>query len=126
MKKNNAKILQASTSEVYSDPEIHTQTEDYNGIVNPIRIRSCYYEEKKLTINGVGTQTHSFEYIDDLINAMIEMMNSNDDFIGPVNIGKPQINFAKKYLNWSPKYELKKGLLNTINYFENLQKNETR
>ena len=139
-KSNNAKILQASTSEVYGDPNIHPQNEIYNGNVNPIGKRSCYdegkrcaetlfmdyYREhklkiklvrifnsygpnmanndgrvvsnfilqaitgKKLTINGDGNQTRSFQYIDDLILGMIKMMNSNDDFIGPVNIGNPK------------------------------------
>lgn len=138
-KKNNAKILQASTSEVYGDPNVHPQFEDYNGNVNPIGPRSCYDEgkrcsetifmdyfrehklrikiirifntygpnmakgdgrvisnfinqalsEKNITINGNGSQTRSFQYIDDLIDGMIKMMNSNDDFIGPVNLGNP-------------------------------------
>ena len=138
-KKNNAKILQASTSEIYGDPLVHPQYENYNGNVNPIGPRSCYDEGKrcsetlfmdyhrehnlkikivrifntygpnmanddgrvvsnfilqaitgnKLTINGDGTQTRSFLYIDDLISAMIKMMNSKDEFIGPVNIGNP-------------------------------------
>ena len=138
-KKNNAKILQASTSEVYGDPETHPQYENYNGNVNPIGLRSCYDEGKrcsetlfmdyhrehnvkikiirifntygpnmasndgrvisnfilqaisgnKLTINGDGNQTRSFQYIDDLIQAMIKMMSTNDNFIGPVNIGNP-------------------------------------
>ena len=138
-KKNNAKILLASTSEVYGDPEIHPQTEDYFGNVNPIGPRSCYDEGKRcsetlfmdyhrehnlkikiirifntygpnmavndgrvvsnfinqalcnknLTINGTGNQTRSFQYIDDLISGMIKMMNTNNSFIGPVNIGNP-------------------------------------
>jgi UDP-glucuronate decarboxylase len=138
-KKNNSKILLASTSEIYGDPEIHPQTEDYFGNVNPIGPRSCYDEGKRcsetlfmdyhrehdlkikiirifntygpsmavndgrvvsnfinhallnkdLIINGSGNQTRSFQYIDDLISAMIKMMNTNDDFIGPVNIGNP-------------------------------------
>ena len=138
-KKNNAKILQASTSEVYGDPEVHPQFEKYNGNVNPIGPRSCYDEGKrcsetlfmdyhrehnlrikiirifntygpnmanndgrvisnfilqaitgkKITINGAGTQTRSFQYIDDLISGMLKMMNSDDNFIGPVNIGNP-------------------------------------
>ena len=135
----NAKILQASTSEVYGDPTIHPQKEDYWGNVNPIGLRSCYdegkrcaeslfvnyYHKKKvkikiirifntygpnmdindgrvvsnfivqalknedLTIYGDGTQTRSFQYIDDLIEGMTRMMNSVDSFIGPVNIGNP-------------------------------------
>ncbi len=138
-KKCNAKILQASTSEVYGDPEKHPQRENYNGNVNPIGPRSCYdegkrcsetlfmdyYREHKLkikiirifntygpkmaigdgrvisnfvnqaisnkdiTIYGNGNQTRSFQYIDDLINAMILTMDSENQFIGPINIGNP-------------------------------------
>ncbi len=138
-KKNNAKVLQASTSEVYGDPKIHPQTEKYSGNVNPIGFRSCYDEGKRcsetlfmdyhrehnlkikiirifntygpnmsnndgrvisnfifqaikgenITINGDGNQTRSFQYIDDLVEGMIKMMNTNDQFIGPVNIGNP-------------------------------------
>ncbi len=136
-KKNKAKILQASTSEVYGDPEIHPQDESYFGNVNPNGHRSCYDEgkrcaetlfmdyhrehnlkikvvrifntygpnmaiddgrvisnfimqainEKKITINGNGKQTRSFQFIDDLIDGMIKMMDSEDSFIGPVNLG---------------------------------------
>jgi len=135
----NAKILQASTSEVYGDPMIHPQPESYWGNVNPIGIRSCYDEGKRcaetlfmdyhrqnhvrikvirifntygprmlandgrvvsnfvvqalrnedITIYGPGKQTRSFQYIDDLIEGMIRMMATEDDFIGPVNIGNP-------------------------------------
>ena len=138
-KKNNAKILQASTSEIYGNPIVHPQNEDYNGNVNPIGPRSCYDEGKRcaetlfmdyhrehnikikiirifntygpkmanddgrvisnfitqalsgdeLTINGDGNQTRSFQFIDDLIYGMIKMMDSDNDFIGPVNIGNP-------------------------------------
>ncbi len=138
-KKNNAKILQASTSEVYGDPKIHPQIENYNGNVNPIGLRSCYDEGKRcsetlfidyyrehkikikiirifntfgpnmaigdgrvvsnfinqallgddITIYGNGEQTRSFQYIDDLIDAMILMMNTPDEFVGPLNIGNP-------------------------------------
>ena len=138
-KKNNAKILQASTSEIYGDPEIHPQTEKYNGNVNTLGYRSCYDEgkrcsetlfmdyyrehnlnikivrifntygpnmavndgrvvsnficqalrQKDITINGDGNQTRSFQYIDDLLNGMIKMMNSENNFIGPVNLGNP-------------------------------------
>jgi UDP-glucuronate decarboxylase len=138
-KRIKAKILQASTSEVYGDPLIHPQTEDYWGNVNPIGIRSCYDEGKRcaeslflnyhrqnnvrikiirifntygprmnpndgrvvsnfivqalkgepITIFGDGTQTRSFQYVDDLIEGMKRMMNSRDDFSGPVNIGNP-------------------------------------
>lgn len=135
----NAKILQASTSEIYGDPMIHPQLESYWGNVNPIGYRSCYDEGKRcaetlfmdyhrqnkvrikiirifntygprmlqndgrvvsnfiiqalknqdITIYGSGKQTRSFQYIDDLIEGMIRMMNTDDDFIGPVNIGNP-------------------------------------
>lgn len=138
-KRIKAKILQASTSEVYGDPFIHPQTEDYWGNVNPIGIRSCYDEGKRcaeslfvnynrqndvkikiirifntygprmnpndgrvvsnfivqalkgedITIFGDGKQTRSFQYVDDLLEGMCRMMNSRDDFMGPVNIGNP-------------------------------------
>ena len=138
-KRTKAKILQASTSEVYGDPAIHPQVESYWGNVNPIGIRSCYDEGKRaaetlfmdyhrqngvrikivrifntygprmnpndgrvvsnfivqalkgedITIYGDGTQTRSFQYVDDLIEAMVRMMATGDDFIGPVNTGNP-------------------------------------
>ena len=138
-KRTRAKILQASTSEVYGDPAIHPQVESYWGNVNPIGIRSCYDEGKRcaetlfmdyhrqngvrikiirifntygprmnpndgrvvsnfivqalkgedITIYGDGTQTRSFQYVDDLIEVMIRMMATRDDFIGPVNTGNP-------------------------------------
>jgi len=138
-KRVKAKIFQASTSEVYGDPEIHPQAETYWGRVNPIGIRSCYDEGKRcaetlffdyyrqhnlkikvvrifntygprmhpndgrvvsnfivqairgndITIYGDGQQSRSFCYVDDLIEAFIRMMDSSDDFIGPVNIGNP-------------------------------------
>jgi UDP-glucuronate decarboxylase len=138
-KRIGAKILQASTSEVYGDPKVHPQREDYWGHVNPIGTRSCYDEGKRvaetlffnyhwqndvrikvirifntygprmhphdgrvvsnfivqalngqdITIYGDGTQTRSFQYVDDLIEGMIRMMNSREDFTGPVNIGNP-------------------------------------
>ena len=138
-KRINAKVLQASTSEVYGDPEVHPQTENYWGHVNPIGIRSCYDEGKRcaetlfmdyhnqnnvaikiirifntygprmnpddgrvvsnfivqalkgedITIYGDGLQTRSFQYVDDLVEGTIRMMNSADDFLGPVNIGNP-------------------------------------
>ncbi len=138
-KRIKAKILQASTSEVYGDPELHPQPEDYWGHVNPIGIRSCYDEGKRcaeslfvnyhnsndvlvkiirifntygprmepddgrvvsnfimqalqgkdITIFGDGTQTRSFQYVSDLVDGMIKMMDTEDDFIGPINIGNP-------------------------------------
>jgi UDP-glucuronate decarboxylase len=139
-KRVKAKILQASTSEVYGDPEIHPQPEEYWGHVNPIGVRSCYDEGKRcaeslfinyhhqnqvktkiirifntygprmhpddgrvisnfivqalqnkdLTIYGDGSQTRSFQYVTDLVEAMVRMMNTRDDFTGPVNIGNPE------------------------------------
>jgi len=115
-KRTKAKILQASTSEVYGDPEVHPQTEDYWGHVNPIGIRSCYDEGKRcaetlffdyrrqhglnikivqalrgesLTIYGDGSQTRSFCYVDDLIEALVRLMATPDEFTGPVNTGNP-------------------------------------
>lgn len=138
-KRIGAKILQASTSEVYGDPIVHPQVESYWGNVNPIGIRSCYDEGKRvaetlfmdynrmagvrikvirifntygphmhpndgrvvsnfivqalknenITIYGDGSQTRSFQYVDDLIEAMTRMMATGDDFTGPVNIGNP-------------------------------------
>jgi len=138
-KRTRARILQASTSEVYGDPEVHPQPESYWGRVNPIGIRSCYDESKRcaetlffdyyrqhqtdikvvrifntygprmhpndgrvvsnfivqalqgkdITIYGDGSQTRSFCYVDDLVDAMVKMMNSEKGFTGPVNIGNP-------------------------------------
>jgi len=138
-KRTKARILQASTSEVYGDPAVHPQVESYWGNVNPIGIRSCYDEGKRcaetlffdyhrqnkveikvvrifntygprmhpndgrvvsnfimqalqgedITIYGNGTQTRSFCYVDDLIDAIFLMMHSRPDFTGPVNIGNP-------------------------------------
>lgn len=138
-KRVNAKILQASTSEVYGDPLIHPQPESYWGHVNPIGDRACYDEGKRsaealflnyhrqndvdikiirifntygpnmhpndgrvvsnfivqalqgqdITIYGEGNQTRSFQYVDDLVEGMIRLMNSRDGFTGPVNIGNP-------------------------------------
>jgi len=138
-KRVGAKILQASTSEVYGDPEVHPQPESYWGKVNPIGPRSCYDEGKRcaetlffdyhrqhklrikvvrifntygprmhpndgrvvsnfimqalrgedITIYGDGSQTRSFCYVDDLIEAMVRAMDTPDDFTGPVNIGNP-------------------------------------
>lgn len=138
-KRVNAKILQASTSEVYGDPLVHPQPESYWGHVNPIGERACYDEGKRsaetlflnyhkqnnvnikiirifntygpkmhpndgrvvsnfivqalqnqdITVYGEGNQTRSFQYVDDLVEGMIRLMNSRDGFIGPVNIGNP-------------------------------------
>jgi UDP-glucuronate decarboxylase len=206
-KRIKAKILQASTSEVYGDPQVHPQTEDYWGHVNPIGERSCYDEGKRaaetlfvnyykqnnvrikiirifntygpkmhphdgrvvsnfiiqalqgqdITIYGDGTQTRSFQYVDDLIEGMIRMMNSRENFIGPVNIGnpneftikqlaemvirltnskskivymplpsddptqrQPNIDLAKKELDWAPNIPLEEGLHKTIEYFASI------
>ncbi len=151
-KRVKAKILQASTSEVYGDPEIHPQTESYWGKVNPIGPRSCYDEGKRcaetlffdyyrqhglkikvarifntygpqmhpndgrvvsnfivqalsnkdITVFGDGLQTRSFCYVDDLIEGLIRMMDSPDDFTGPVNLGNPKefsvLELAKKII----------------------------
>jgi UDP-glucuronate decarboxylase len=138
-KRVKAKILQASTSEVYGDPKVHPQKEDYWGHVNPVGTRSCYDEGKRcaetlffdyhrqnrlrikvgrifntfgprmhpndgrvvsnfivqaltgepITIYGEGTQTRSFCYVDDLIEAIVRLMGTGDEFTGPVNIGNP-------------------------------------
>jgi UDP-glucuronate decarboxylase len=151
-RKNGARILQASTSEVYGDPEVHPQHEGYNGNVNPLGPRSCYDEGKrcaetlfmnyhkqekvrikiirifntygprmsandgrvvsnfivqalkgdKITIFGDGSQTRSFQFVDDLIEGMVRMMNTSDSFTGPVNIGNPEefriIDLAEKII----------------------------
>ena len=138
-KRIKAKIFQASTSEVYGDPQVHPQTEDYWGHVNPIGPRSCYDEGKRcaetlffdyhrqhklrikvarifntygprmhpndgrvvsnfivqalkgepITIYGDGTQTRSFCYVDDLIEGFVRLMDTPDDFTGPVNSAIP-------------------------------------
>ena len=138
-KRIKAKILQASTSEVYGDPDVHPQNESYWGRVNPIGIRSCYDEGKRcaetlffdyfrqhslrikvvrifntygpfmqlndgrvvsnfivqalknepITIYGDGDQTRSFCYVDDLVDGLVRMMDTPDDFTGPVNVGNP-------------------------------------
>ena len=139
-KRTKAKILHASTSEVYGDPTVHPQTEDYWGHVNPIGLRSCYDEGKRcaetlffdyrrqhklrikvarifntygprmhpndgrvvsnfieqalkgapITVYGDGKQTRSFCYVDDLIEALVRLMATSDDFTGPVNLGNPE------------------------------------
>ena len=138
-KRLNAKILQASTSEVYGDPDVHPQKEDYWGRVNPIGPRSCYDEGKRaaeclmmdyhrqnsvkvkiarifntygprmamkdgrvisnfvvqaikgenITVYGNGSQTRSFCYVDEMIDGLIRLMESDDGFLGPVNLGNP-------------------------------------
>jgi len=210
-KRINAKILQASTSEVYGDPKVHPQTEDYWGHVNPIGTRSCYDEGKRvaetlfvnyhrqnnvkikiirifntygprmhpndgrvvsnfivqalkgkdITVYGEGNQTRSFQYVDDLLAGMTKMMATGDDFTGPVNIGnpgeftilqlaekvinivgskskiifedlpsddplqrQPNITLAKEKLNWEPTIKLDEGLRHTIEFFDNLLKEE--
>ncbi len=138
-KRVGARILQASTSEVYGDPDVHPQPESYRGSVNPNGIRACYDEGKRcaetlffdyhrqhglaikvarifntygpnmvpddgrvvsnfivqalrgdaITIYGDGSQTRSFCYVDDLVEGLIRLMNSPEDFTGPVNLGNP-------------------------------------
>jgi len=152
-KRVKARILQASTSEIYGDPQMHPQREDYWGNVNPIGIRSCYDEGKRvaetlmmdyhrqnkvdirivrifntygprmaendgrvvsnfmlqalnnedITVFGEGMQTRSFCYVSDLVDGMIKMMENDQGFIGPVNLGNPVENtiyeFAEKIIN---------------------------
>src|SRR5665647_1218916 len=101
-KRVKAKILQASTSEVYGDPNVHPQTEDYWGHVNPIgprmhpndgRVVSNFVVQallgKDITIYGDGSQTRSFCYVDDLIDGLMRLMASGDTVTGPINIGHP-------------------------------------
>jgi UDP-glucuronate decarboxylase len=138
-KRVKAKILQASTSEVYGDPQVHPQPESYWGHVNPVGFRSCYDEGKRcaetlffdyyrqhklkikvarifntygpnmhpgdgrvvsnfivqslkgnpITVYGKGQQTRSFCYVDDMIDGFVRLMDSPDDFTGPVNLGNP-------------------------------------
>lgn len=205
-KRVKARILQASTSEVYGDPIVHPQTEDYHGNVNPIGLRACYDEGKRvaetlmmdyhrqsgvdtrivrifntygermlendgrvvsnfvvqalrgeeLTIYGDGLQTRSFCYVSDLVDGIIKLMNAvTDDIFMPVNLGnpgeftmneladqvgkatgseirirylplpqddpkqrQPNIERAKKLLNWEPTVPLAEGLKKTVAYFE--------
>ena len=205
-KRNGSRILQASTSEVYGDPKVHPQSEDYRGAVNPIGIRACYDEGKRtaetlffdyhrqhnidirvvrifntygprmsendgrvvsnfiiqalkgedITVYGDGSQTRSFCYVDDLIDGIVRMMNA-ENITGPINIGNPHestilelaeiilkltcskskivykplpsddpiqrcpnIELAKKNLDWSPKVQLEDGLKATIEYFKSV------
>ncbi len=152
-KDNEAKIFQASTSEVYGDPLVHPQVETYWGNVNATGLRSCYDEGKRcaetlffdysrqcgvrikvarifntygprmdpndgrvisnlviqalkgdpITIYGNGTQTRSFCHVDDLVEVILKLMDSTDDFTGPVNVGNPAefsiIELANKIIN---------------------------
>jgi UDP-glucuronate decarboxylase len=211
-KRLRAKILQASTSEVYGDPNVHPQTEDYWGHVNPIGPRSCYDEGKRcaetlffdywrqhrlrikvarifntygprmhpndgrvvsnfivqallgrdITVFGDGMQTRSFCYVDDLIDGLIRLMSSADEVTGPINLGnpkeftmlelaslvieltgtksrivhrplpqddprqrRPDIAKAGAALGWTPQTPLREGLARTIDYFEQMLKDET-
>ena len=204
-RRTNARIFLASTSEIYGDPEVHPQTEEYRGNVNTIGTRSCYDEGKRiaetlcfdyqrihnteirvarifntfgprmlrndgrvisnfivqalkgepLTIYGDGSQTRSFCYVSDLIGGIYNLMESN--ISGPINLGNPieltieeiakiikekinprlEIQFkklpaddprrrnpniekAKKFLNWEPEIDLSEGLDKTIEYFKSL------
>ena len=206
-KRIKAKILQASTSEVYGDPQVHPQVETYWGHVNPIGERACYDEGKRaaetlfinyhkqnnvkikiirifntygprmhphdgrvvsnfivqalrnddITIYGDGSQTRSFQYVDDLVEGMVRMMGTREEFTGPVNIGnpneftilqlaemvikltnskskivslplppddptqrQPNIELARKELDWAPVIPLEKGLVKTIDYFASI------
>lgn len=201
----NVKVLQSSTSEVYGNPSVHPQSEDYFGNVNPIGPRACYDEGKRcaetlcmdyhrihgarvkiarifntygphmqpqdgrvvsnfivqallnkpITIYGDGSQTRSFCYVDDLIRGFIALMDTPDQVVGPINLGnpaeftvlelahqiiqitgssssivfkplpvddplkrQPEIKRAKRYLDWSPEIPLHDGLIDTINYFD--------
>ena len=205
-RRTKARLLLASTSEVYGDPEVHPQPETYKGSVNTIGVRSCYDEGKRiaetlcfdylrmhsteiriirifntygprmdpndgrvisnfimqslrgmnLTIYGDGNQTRSFCYVDDLIDGMVKAMQSHCN--GPINLGatkefrikelaklitgkinpnasfvneelpkddpiqrKPDINLAKKELDWTPKISLGEGLDKTISWFKKYQ-----
>jgi UDP-glucuronate decarboxylase len=206
-KRTRARILQASTSEVYGDPDMHPQAESYWGRVNPIGPRACYDEGKRcaetlffdyyrqhhllikvarifntygprmhpndgrvvsnfirqalenepITLFGDGSQTRSFCYVSDLIEGLVRLMATPDEVTGPVNLGnpdeftvrelaekvialtgsrsrieslplpaddpkqrKPDIELARKTLDWEPKVELDEGLRRTIEYFDRL------
>ena len=204
-RRTGARILQASTSEVYGDPAVSPQVEDYWGNVNPIGFRSCYDEGKRasetlfadyrrqyrmntkiarifntygprmalddgrvvsnfivqairnnpITMYGDGNQTRSFCYVDDLIKGLDSLLWTESEVAGPINIGnpgeftilelaqiiiemtnsksqiiyrdlpsddpkqrKPNIELAKKTLDWEPKIQLREGLAKAIPYFE--------
>jgi UDP-glucuronate decarboxylase len=206
-KRVKARILQASTSEVYGDPTVHPQKENYWGNVNPIGPRSCYDEGKRcaetlffdyrrqhalpikvarifntygpgmhpndgrvvsnfiiqalrnedITIYGDGSQTRSFCYVDDLVRGLMALMETPEDVTGPINLGnpaefsilqlaeliisltgsrskiaklplpqddpkqrQPDIDLAKRALNWTPEVPLRDGLVKTVEYFDKL------
>lgn len=206
-KRVKAKILQASTSEIYGDPMVHPQGEKYWGNVNTIGPRACYDEGKRcaetlffdyyrqnkvnirvvrifntygprmhpndgrvvstfiiqalqgkpISIFGDGTQTRSFCYVDDMVEGLIRMMEGPDDLVGPVNLGnptehsilelaqliislagspsvleffpapeddpkrrQPDIELARRELDWEPKVAVEEGLEKTIYYFREL------
>jgi len=210
-KRLKIKILQASTSEVYGDPEVHPQPESYKGSVSITGPRACYDEGKRcaetlffdyhrqhnlnikvmrifntygprmhpsdgrvvsnfivqalkgddITIFGDGKQTRSFGYVSDLISGMHKLMNSPKGVIGPINIGnpveftmlelaenvleltgsksklkfmplpqddpmqrRPNIDLARKELQWEPKVQLREGLVETIKYFDLILKED--
>jgi len=206
-RENGARFLQASTSEVYGDPTVHPQIENYWGNVNPVGDRSCYDEGKRaaetlcsdyrkqygvkstiirifntygpnmarddgrvvsnfivqaiegkdITIYGDGTQSRSLCFVEDLIQAFLKIINCDSEIRGPMNLGnpeeitinelaskillltgsnakiiysdlpvddprrrKPDIELARKTLNWEPKTDLIVGLKKTIEYFRDL------
>jgi len=204
----NIPVLQASTSEVYGDPHVHPQSENYWGNVNPIGPRACYDEGKRsaetlffdyrrqfelpikvvrifntygphmhpadgrvvanfikqalsgddITVYGDGTQTRSFCYVDDLVAGLMAMMSSRPDVTGPINLGNPEeftirqladlileltnsnsrilhrplpvddprqrlpdIEKARRLLDWTPSVPLRDGLTRTIAYFKTVR-----
>lgn len=212
-KRVKAKILQASTSEVYGDPTVHPQREEYWGNVNPIGPRSCYDEGKRcaetlffdyrrqhrlpikvarifntygprmhpndgrvvsnfiiqalrnqdITVYGSGNQTRSFCYVDDLVDGLIRLIETPDEITGPINLGNPSeftilqlaqevialtgssakivhrplpvddpkqrcpdISRAQEVLAWTPKVQLRDGLVKTVAYFEQLLRSEVK
>jgi UDP-glucuronate decarboxylase len=210
-KRVRAKILQASTSEIYGDPAVHPQAEEYWGHVNPTGPRSCYDEGKRcaetlffdyrrqhnlpvkvarifntygprmhpndgrvvsnfivqalrgrdISVYGDGSHTRSFCYVDDLVEGLVRLMHTSDDTTGPVNLGnpgeftirelaetvidltgsssrivhtpipiddpkrrRPDISKANELFQWKPKIPLQEGLRKTIDYFEQLLREE--